>query len=103
MEKVNKTDSNFIEIVNKNSLPFVIERIDRQTITLNPRIQGVGKKHRKKFKNISRVCEISVISEEKIKRFESIVVTYPEHKGNNFESIFDKIISTANKQFKKLQ
>jgi len=102
MENVKETKINPIEIVDKNSLPFVIERINQQTLTLNPRIQGVGKQQRERFKQVSRVCEIVVLSEEKIKRFESIEVTYPDNRENRIVSFFDKIITTANKRYKKL-
>lgn len=102
MEKVKETEINFIEIVDKNSLPFVVERVNQQTITLNPRIQGVSKQQREKFKQVSRVCEIAVFSEEKIKKFDSIVITYADNKKNFLTSCFDRIITTANKRYKKL-
>lgn len=102
MESVKEAKISLIEIVDKNSLPFVVERINQQIITLNPRIQGVGKQQREKFKQVSRVCEIVVLSEEKINRFENIVVDYPDSRENSFVSFFDKIITTANKRYKKL-
>jgi len=102
MENVKESKINLIEIVDKNSLPFVVERINQQTITLNPRIQGVGKQQREKFKQVSRVCEIAVLSEDKIKKFDSIVVTYPDNRENSIVSFFEKIITTANKRYKKL-
>lgn len=102
MENVTEAKNSLIEILDKNSLTFVVERINQQTITLNPRIQGVGKQKREKFKQVSRVCEIAVLSEDKITRFESIVVTYPESNANTFASFFDKIITIANKRYKKL-
>lgn len=102
MENIQEAEINLIEIADKNNLPFVIERVNQQTITLNPRIQGVSKQQRDKFKQVSRVCEIVVLSEEKIKKFDSIVVSYTDDKQSLFANCIEKIISTATKRYKKL-